>query len=144
MTRIRLSGSARPTTRKDLQEQLSLALAVGEGEDLLELIDDEHDLGVAGHRQVDRLEQAAGVRPPAGRGAVRRGAIAMRRSAASSSSIGCAPGNISATNHVRDPASAPARIPGTTPARTTEDFPLPLGPTTARNPAPAPASRARR
>ena len=36
-------------------------------------------------------------------------------------------------NRSPDPPSAPRRIAGTSPARTTEDLPPPLGPTTARN-----------
>ena len=44
---------------KRLQEQLPLPLVGGEREDLLELIDDEHDLRLAGRNQIDRLEQAS-------------------------------------------------------------------------------------
>ena len=47
MTRSRLSGSA-AATRKRLEEPLALALVGGEGEDLLELIDHEHDFRLPG------------------------------------------------------------------------------------------------
>ena len=43
---------------KRLQEQLPLPLVCGEREDLLELIDDEHDLRLAGRNEIDRLEQS--------------------------------------------------------------------------------------
>ena len=69
-----------------------------------------------------------------------QGRTAIRRSAASSSSMGCAPGSISAMKGSSGPSKAPCLIAGTSPARTTEDFPPPLGPTTARNLDPGPAS----
>ncbi len=42
-----------------LEEQSPLALLCGEREDLLELIDHEHDFRLAGRNQIDRLEQAS-------------------------------------------------------------------------------------
>ena len=66
--------------------------------------------------------------------------VATRSSAASSSSIGCVPGSISEENPLGS-GERPARIAGTNPARTTDDFPLPLGPTTARNRDPGPGCR---
>ncbi len=47
--------------------------------------------------------------------------------------MGCAPGNISAMKGSSGLSKAPDLIAVTSPARTTEDFPPPLGPTTARN-----------
>ena len=41
-----------------LEEQLPLALVAGEREDLLELVDHEHDLRLAGRDQIHGLEQA--------------------------------------------------------------------------------------
>ena len=43
-----------------LEEQLPVALVRGEREQLLELVDDEDDFGVAGNDQIDRLDEAAG------------------------------------------------------------------------------------
>ena len=56
MTRSRLSGSA-AATRRDSRNSSALPLVGGEGEDLLELIDDEHDLCLARRNEIDRLEQ---------------------------------------------------------------------------------------
>ena len=43
---------------KRLEEQLPLPLVCGEREDLLELVDHEHDLRLAGRDEIDGLEQA--------------------------------------------------------------------------------------
>ena len=73
---------------KRLEEQTPLRLVGGEGEDLLELIDNEHDLRVARCDQIDRLEQTS--RDPESSRSCSRGTgrTAIRRSAASSSSMG--------------------------------------------------------
>ena len=54
----------------------------------------------------------------------------MRPSAAASRSNGDAPGTISVTSHVSEPASAPSASAGSRPALTTDDLPMPDGPTT--------------
>jgi hypothetical protein len=54
--------------------------------------------------------------------------------------MGWSPGNISAMNGACRVARAPFLIAGTIPARTTDDLPLPLGPTTAKNLDPGPTS----
>ncbi len=59
------------------------------------------------------------------------GSDAMRSSAASSSSNGCGAGVMSIRNQSADIGSAPFANAGSSPARTTLDLPLPLGPTTA-------------
>ena len=103
------------------EEEFPLPLVGGEREDLLELIDHEHDLGLPRRDQIDRLEQAPG--PDSSRSCRRgTGRTAIRSIAASSSSIGWAPGNISAMNGSSWLPKAPRRIAGTSPARTTEDF----------------------
>lgn len=43
-----------------LREEFPLPLVCGEGEDLLELIDKDHDLGLAGHDEIHHLEQSPG------------------------------------------------------------------------------------
>ena len=53
------------------------------------------------------------------------------RSHSASSSNGKAPGSIVVTNHRCDPSTSPRRTRGSTPARTTLDFPLPEPPTTS-------------
>jgi hypothetical protein len=45
---------------KRLQEEFPLLLVSGEGEGLLELIDKEHDLRLAGRHEIHRLEQSPG------------------------------------------------------------------------------------
>ena len=42
------------------EHQLPVAFARGEREEFLELIDDEHDFGVAGHDQIEGIEEATG------------------------------------------------------------------------------------
>ena len=64
-----------------------------------------------------------------------------RASAASSSSKGWAPGESSVTRI--GPPEALSRSAGTTPARTSDDLPHPLGPTTATNRATEPGSSRR-
>ena len=89
---------------------------------------------VSGGRRVARPPRAGpAIRSRAGRGASGSAAPPRRRIASSSSSIGCAPGRARNTATSASP-SAPARIAGTSPARTTDDFPLPLGPTTDEEP----------
>ena len=60
------------------------------------------------------------------------GSTATVSNAASSSSIGYGPGENTTIFQPAEPGSAPCRSGGTSPARTVDDFPLPLGPTTAR------------
>jgi len=75
-------------------------------------------------------------RPPAlprSRAAMSGGASkAMRSRAVSSSAKGSAPGCIRTMNQRAEPLTYPWRSMGITPACTTLDLPLPLGPTTAR------------
>ena len=56
--------------------------------------------------------------------------VATRSSAAASWSNGCRPGIISVTSQDSEPASAPRPSAGTSPALTTDDLPMPDGPTT--------------
>ena len=44
---------------KRLEEQLPFPFLCGECEDLLELVDHQHDVRLAGRDQIDRLEQAS-------------------------------------------------------------------------------------
>ena len=111
----------------------SAILVLDEREDLFELVDDEH--AARGRRPAaTRLSARKSPSSPSSSCSIRLGG--RRRpagaSAASSSSSGYAPGNISTIGQRSDPGSAPAASAGTRPARTTEDLPLPLGPTTAR------------
>src|SRR6266540_1046806 len=71
------------------------------------------------------------------------GAGASGRNAAVSSAKGSEPGVVSAINQRSDPVRPPTRRAGTRPARTTEDLPLPEGPTSARSRAPSPSSASR-
>ena len=112
----------------------ALALVVGaEREELLELVDDEHDdVAVARAWQLRH-----GVRQPA----LGRRRAASRWVAAASAAqrqleliegVGAGDHPTSRTS-AADPGSAPARRRGTRPARTTDDLPDPDGPRTTRH-----------
>ena len=80
----------------------ALALVATGGEDLLELVDGEHE-------------------PPSAR---------LQPAAACSSRIGCSPGRIRTCRQSSLPGSTPPASAGSSPAWTTDDLPLPDGPMT--------------
>ena len=100
-------------------------------EQLLELIDEQHQPAHRRGRERTRPRAGCHALPPAPRASDDGGSTATARNASSSCSKGWTPGVISTMNHSSEPSRPPERSAGSTPAFTTLDLPLPLGPTTA-------------
>ena len=104
----------------------------GKREELLELVDQDDELGIWSPGAVAappprcRRRRAVG----ADRRADRRRHVTA---ASSSASNGWLPGVIVVMNHCSEPGTSPRRSAGKPPARTMLDLPEPLGPTTATN-----------
>ena len=120
---------------EQLDEPGPLPLVTAEGEHLLELVHQQQDLcerRPADERLADRQVEVGGVRLQVGAAAP----VAMPSRAPSwmaSSSNGCSPGVSRMVDHSWLPGSFPARIAGSSPARNSDDLPLPDAPKTARN-----------
>ena len=131
-TRRRLCGSVTAASRLS-RKCVAYVLVLDQREDLLELVDHEDQFGPSAAGAAARPGGAVLVPFAAARSGSAADPATARSSAASSSVE-----RVRAREHVDDrprsePSIAPRRSAGTSPARTTDDFPLPLGPTTARN-----------
>ena len=135
-TRTRLPGAA--AARSAAMKAARLSSSATQCEQLLELVDDEQQLGRLVGQEARRRPGETRLRFEAPRQAGRRRGVARPTSAAASSANGSSPGLISATKT----RGEPARTAGTSPARTTEDLPLPEGPTSATRREPDVAAQA--
>ena len=120
-------------TRRDSRNSFPLAVVAREREDLLELID--HERRPRSPRANASPTTSSRPRDPASSGRAAAGSDAPRSAGAPPPArrSGALPGRSRPRTRSAPSPSAPGRIAGTSPARTTDDFPPPLGPTTARN-----------
>ena len=107
-------------TSERVREGVALGVRAAGGEQLLELVDGEQQPFAGGS-----VSSASA-----------SGSVAPDTSARRSSSSGRSPGRISTRRQLPLPGRTPAARAGRRPARSSEDFPLPDGPTMPRNPAP--------
>ena len=153
--RVQQVGEERGPRSLEMRPRLVILRPVGE--DLLELVDDDdqprlrrrvaqRQAGEAGRARARLAVQVVGRASAPGRrrASPSAGRNARRPARPPGSPAGRPPAARSRPSTARSPSIAPALSRGISPASTTDDFPLPDGPSTARNRAPRVARTSRR